>query len=107
MSVVAKLEDSKNTFNLLAGNPRIGILFSCLTVHGWSEKCQLNRRLPLAWTVALMVMLSGCLATVATIAIMIYSHWKRRAIVFAKWTGLAVGEFHVIVVLIDGIFSPQ
>ena len=78
-----------------AGNPRIGILFSCLTVHGWREKCQVNRRLPVAWIVALMVMLCGCLATVATIAFMIYSHWRRGAVVFAKWTGLGVGELPI------------
>jgi len=72
----------------IPGNPRIGILFSCLTVHGWKEKCQVNRRLPGAWIVALIVMICGCLATVATIAFMIYSHWRRGAVVFAKWTGL-------------------
>ena len=65
---------------------------SCLTVHGWKEKCQVNRRLPGAWIVALIVMICGCLATVATIAFMIYSHWRRSAVVLAKWTGLGVGE---------------
>ena len=75
-------------------------------MHGWTEKCQLNRRLPFAWIVSLMVMISGCAATVATIAMMIYSHWKRRAIVYAKWTGLAVGELYYFIPILRG-FSPQ
>ena len=42
-----------------------------------------------------MVMVAGCMATVATVLLMISSHWRRSAVVLAKWTGLAVGEFYL------------
>ena len=53
------------------------------------------RRLPAAWVIALMLITSGCLACLATVAMLLYSQWNRRAVVFAKWTGLGVGQFEL------------
>ena len=48
-----------NTDNFFTGNPRIGILYySCIAVHGWSEKCRQK------WIVALMVLICGIVATI-------------------------------------------
>jgi hypothetical protein len=41
---------------------------------------------------AIVCVFAGCIFVTLTVAIMIFSHWDRDAVVYAKWTGFIVGE---------------
>ena len=73
---------------------RLGLLRTCVFPHDGDEVCYNPQELPAEWIVAVVLILSGCLAVTTSIIFIIVANWDRSVNKYAKWSGFIAGTYN-------------
>lgn len=73
-------------FFFLAGDTRLGLMWTCMTLYNRPQVCFTPDLQP-EWLLALVCIFVGCICITTTIILLASSHWDRNVIPYARWVG--------------------
>ena len=81
--LLLKISNSKNEFT---GDTKLGLMVSCMTLYNRPPICYQPDLKP-EWWMALVCIVVGCVLIAITVGFLIFSHWNRNVIPYARWVG--------------------
>lgn len=71
----------------IGGDTHIGLLKTCLTIHGRSEVCYQPKPIRAEWMLTFSCILLGVILVTVTIILLAASYWKYHMMKYARWLG--------------------
>lgn len=85
---------SSNYFELFAGDTRLGLMWSCMTLYNRPQVCFTPELQP-EWLLALICIFVGCICITTTIILLASSHWDRNVVPYARWVGFTASKWEI------------
>lgn len=95
--------------NYVAGDTRLGLMWSCITLYNRPQVCFTPDLQP-EWLLALICIFIGCICITTTVILLASSHFDRNVIPYARWVGFAASNdfsyYVIILYLIEFYINP-
>jgi len=76
----------------IPGSTYIGLLQTCLTIHGRDTSCFTPDHLRSEWILTFLCITAGILCITVTIVLLGVSYWMYNVMKFARWLGFVASE---------------